>query len=194
VEAITSIKLRNIIECAETLFLEFGFDETTTSMIAKKAMISKRTLYQHFENKEKLYKEVIKRNHNLFIDLSRCDVSDDFKSSIIKIFMLDDYEDEFFEVKREKFLRISLSDAMQSPDLYDDLYNSGVLKPRELLLDWLDNQLKNNKIKEGDTALWANMLMAMILGALIPKRRHFNSWQNSKKEAIRFLDIFIKGM
>jgi AcrR family transcriptional regulator len=192
-DGISSKKL-SIVDCAENLFLELGFSQTTTSLIAKKAMISKRTLYQYFENKEDLYKEVIKRNHHLFLDIGRAEQSDDFQTALVKIFMLDDSMDEEMEHKRSLFLRVSWGDAIQNPDLYDDLYNSGALKPRELLFDWLEDQVKLGKVHQGDLNVWANMLMAMILGVLVPKRRHFNSWRNVKIEAKQFINIFMKGI
>jgi AcrR family transcriptional regulator len=46
---------REIVDAAEKLFCEKGFDATSMDEIAKAAQFTKRTLYQYFENKEDLY-------------------------------------------------------------------------------------------------------------------------------------------
>lgn len=48
-----------ILETASTLFLEQGFDATSTDDIARGARISKRELYSHFKDKREVLREVI---------------------------------------------------------------------------------------------------------------------------------------
>ncbi len=45
----------HILYTAKEVFLEMGFERTSMDVIADRAKTSKRTLYAHFENKEKLY-------------------------------------------------------------------------------------------------------------------------------------------
>ena len=48
-----------ILEAAEALFLEGGYDRTSTDAIASRAGVSKRTVYDHFGDKERLYAAVV---------------------------------------------------------------------------------------------------------------------------------------
>jgi AcrR family transcriptional regulator len=48
-----------ILSIAKKRFERFGFNKTTVDEIAKDASISKRTLYQEFENKEKILEELL---------------------------------------------------------------------------------------------------------------------------------------
>ncbi len=48
-----------ILNLAKKRFERFGFNKTTVDEIAKDASISKRTLYQEFENKEKILEELL---------------------------------------------------------------------------------------------------------------------------------------
>ncbi len=48
-----------ILNLAKKRFERFGFNKTTVDEIAKDAGISKRTLYQEFENKEKILEELL---------------------------------------------------------------------------------------------------------------------------------------
>lgn len=62
----TDVKLANssgelaILEAAEILFAEKGFDATTMSAIARLANTSKPNIYHHFRNKDELYLAIVK--------------------------------------------------------------------------------------------------------------------------------------
>ena len=49
----------HILYAAKNVFLEMGFERASMDMIAARAETSKRTLYAHFESKEKLYMAII---------------------------------------------------------------------------------------------------------------------------------------
>ena len=49
----------HILHIAKDVFLELGFERASMDLIASRASASKRTLYAHFENKEKLYLGVV---------------------------------------------------------------------------------------------------------------------------------------
>lgn len=51
---------KRILEAAEILFSEKGFEGTSISAIAKVAEVSKANIYHHFESKEALYIQVLK--------------------------------------------------------------------------------------------------------------------------------------
>jgi AcrR family transcriptional regulator len=54
-----SEKRTQILSLAKKKFERFGFNKTTVDEIAKDASVSKRTLYQEFENKEKILEELL---------------------------------------------------------------------------------------------------------------------------------------
>ncbi len=49
----------HILYAAKNVFLEVGFERASMDVIAARAQTSKRTLYAHFESKEKLYLAII---------------------------------------------------------------------------------------------------------------------------------------
>jgi AcrR family transcriptional regulator len=53
-----SEKRNQILHLAKKRFERFGFNKTTVDELARDASISKRTLYQAFENKEKILEEL----------------------------------------------------------------------------------------------------------------------------------------
>ena len=56
---------RRILEAAYKLFYRDGFSRVGVDAIAEKAGITKRTLYHHFESKDKLLGEVLNLQHDL---------------------------------------------------------------------------------------------------------------------------------
>lgn len=54
-----------ITKASEELFFHFGFSKTTANEIAKKAGVSKRTLYKYFASKMHILESVI--DHRLFV-------------------------------------------------------------------------------------------------------------------------------
>ncbi len=57
-----------ILEEASRLFLRNGVRSITMNEIAEALGMSKRTLYEHFPNKEVLLQESIKHNHNKYVE------------------------------------------------------------------------------------------------------------------------------
>lgn len=55
---LTEIKRQNIIDAAIVEFQEQGFLGAKTTAIAKRASVSSRTLYKHFESKEALFEAI----------------------------------------------------------------------------------------------------------------------------------------
>ena len=61
-------KLReHILWTAKDVFLEMGFERASMDLVASRANTSKRSLYAHFESKEKLFLSVIELVRGLFL-------------------------------------------------------------------------------------------------------------------------------
>jgi AcrR family transcriptional regulator len=50
-----------ILEAAEELFMQYGYSKTSVDDITERIRISKKTLYQHFESKEKILVTIFER-------------------------------------------------------------------------------------------------------------------------------------
>jgi AcrR family transcriptional regulator len=65
-------KLReHILWVAKDVFLEMGFERASMDVVASRAETSKRSLYAHFESKEKLFLAVIELVRGLFLSRLR---------------------------------------------------------------------------------------------------------------------------
>jgi TetR/AcrR family transcriptional regulator, mexJK operon transcriptional repressor len=52
-------KVGQILDAARHLFLEQGYSNTSMDSVAKRACVSKATLYAHFDSKERLFSDVV---------------------------------------------------------------------------------------------------------------------------------------
>src|SRR6201995_5670158 len=57
----------HILWVAKDVFLEMGFERASMDVVAARAETSKRSLYAHFESKEKLFLAVIELVRGLFL-------------------------------------------------------------------------------------------------------------------------------
>lgn len=61
---------QTIVDAARELFVELGFQATTLDKVAKRAKISKLSIYRHFENKEALFSAAIAAHCHQFAPLA----------------------------------------------------------------------------------------------------------------------------
>jgi AcrR family transcriptional regulator len=58
---------RHILFAAKDVFLEMGFERASMDLVASRAETSKRTLYAHFESKDKLFIAVVDLARQLYL-------------------------------------------------------------------------------------------------------------------------------
>lgn len=74
----------DIIEAAQRLFTEKGFEKATIGEIAALIKISKGSIYLDFKNKDEILLAIIERNVNSFIDSLEADIKD-IKEPYLKV-------------------------------------------------------------------------------------------------------------
>ena len=69
-------------------------------------------------------------------------------------------------------LNLVARESLLLPDLNALLYDTGVIGFRELVIDWLKEQIARGNVPETDVVQLAGLLMDVVFGALLPRRRH----------------------
>jgi AcrR family transcriptional regulator len=184
-----------IVEGAHRAFIELGFARTTTAVVAAKAKVSKRALYTLFENKMELFAAVIREHQHLILDLPRpSDESLPLLETLIRIFRLDIDDDA--EQAREAMLNLIARESVQFPELSDYLYQNEVLRSREALIEWLRQEHERKRIVIDDPQVIAGMLMDLVFGALLPRRRLLGAEDRARRTAHikQRLAIVLRGL
>lgn len=161
---------RSILAAAREAFVELGFARTTTAEVAARAKVSKRAIYEVFANRTELFAEVIRDCQHLIVDLPRPDGEDlPVFETLVRIFRLD--LDDDAERAREALLNLIARESTLLPELSDYLYENGVIRSREALVEWLLMESRRGRMSIDDPLVHAGMLMDIVFGALLPRRR-----------------------
>lgn len=160
-----------ILTGAMNTFVEKGFAGATMSDIARRAHVSKRDLYRQFADKTELFTATIRSRRHLVVDLPRTqDETLTPLEALREIFRLDLDDREADE--RDAMLNLVARESLLLPDLNALLYDTGVIGFRELVIDWLKEQIARGNVPETDVVQLAGLLMDVVFGALLPRRRH----------------------
>lgn len=186
---------RAIVAAAREAFIELGFARTTTSVVAARAKTSKRSIYALFADKMALFAAVIGEYRHLILDLPRPEDEDlGLFGTLVAIFRLD--IDEEAEREREAILNLIARESVLFPELSDYLYENNIIRSRELLLQWLASETERGRMIIDDPMVVAGMLMDIVFGALLPRRRlHHRVDRAARIEHIKQrLRIFLRGI
>lgn len=184
-----------IIRGAHEAFVELGFGRTTTAVVAARAKVSKRSIYEVFADKTELFAAVIREHQHLILDLPRpADEALPILETLIRIFRL--HIDEEADLAREAILNLIVRESVQFPELSDYLYENHVIRSREVLIEWLRLETERGRMTVADPLVCAGMLMDIVFGALLPRRRLVQAPDRAlRTEHIKKrLEIFLRGI
>jgi AcrR family transcriptional regulator len=159
-----------ILAAAHEVFVDLGFARATTSIIAAKAKVSKRSIYDLFTDKTELFGEIVRRHRHTILALPRPKGEElPLFETLVAIFRLD--VDEQADREREALLNLIARESAQYPELSAYLYDNDIIRSREDLMDWLEGLPQRGALKVDDPALIAGLLMDVVFGALLPRRK-----------------------
>ncbi|WP_025031062.1 TetR/AcrR family transcriptional regulator [Nitratireductor aquibiodomus] len=139
-------QVQRLLDAAMTVFIEKGFGRATTTDVSRCAGMSKRDLYARFEDKTDLFKQVIRSRRHLVLDLPRPQGEDlPPLDALRRIFRLD-LEDRA-AAERDALMHLIARESLMFPEMNALLYDTGVIRFREMLMDWLDALLPRRQLK-----------------------------------------------
>ena len=161
------IKHRAISEAAKRIFLQHGFKSASMDEVAREAGVSKRTVYDHFGDKQELFKTILKEHWSalswhraeLFVEKKTITENLHYFSHVFLKFL---YQQDTINL-----FRLLISEAPQFPDLAEHIITSEKAPYTQALADYLQSQ----KIKGKLTIENANRSASFFMGLL--KEYHF---------------------
>ena len=154
-------KLReHILWVAKDVFLELGFEIASMAVIAAGAATWKRTLYAHFESKEKLFLAVIELVRSLF--LSRLGVPGDYssKASEALVIFCGRYLEILVYQSNVQMMRVSMAESERFPDQAKLYFNVMFTEVHARLSTYLREQFLISTRSASDAA---HRLLSQIL-------------------------------
>ena len=135
-----SDKRRQIVEGASAVFLEMGFDGASMSEIARRAGVSKGTLYVYFKNKEELFDAIVslscavQAEHVFELDNNDHDVA----AALTRVGVA--YATIMARSEDLSALRTIIAISARMPDLGRRFYQAGPARSVAQLMNYLEAQ------------------------------------------------------
>ncbi|WP_052223465.1 TetR/AcrR family transcriptional regulator [Novosphingobium malaysiense] len=111
-----------VMEVATEMFVHQGFAATTLLDIAKQAGVATRTLYQHFGDKEALFREVIFARDAAVVDAPVLQAGEDLKSALRRVAAYS-YE-VALRPKSIELMRLMIAESARFPEMMGKVANT----------------------------------------------------------------------
>lgn len=133
-------KAQAILDAAQKLFMEHGYELTSMDAVAKEAGVSKLTIYSHFENKELLFRRVIERKcEQSNMPTQMLQLADVPPHEGLRI-VAQNFISLVYSQEALNMFRILQSECVRHPKIAQIFYEAGPLRTmvalEELLKEW----------------------------------------------------------
>ena len=158
----TSPKRRQIVLAAEALFLAQGYGAVSMDAVARRAGVSKATLYAHFVSKDGLFASIVadKGEDSPVVEALFPDPVADLRAALLEIgqrllrFMLRD--------RTLSILRIAIAESSRFPELGEAFYAHGPQKFRDRFTVWLETLAAQGVVAAPDPLTATYQFMALL--------------------------------
>ncbi len=186
-------KRRAIVEAATAAFLDHGYGGTSMDAVAAAAGVSKQTVYQHFGDKQRLFRELIAATVQ--------SASDPVYDEVRRLADSGHLEKDLRDLARRlltlvlqptmmRLRRLVIAETRQFPDLGRIFYDLGPGRTIDALADTFAELTRQGRLNTPDATLAATQFnwlvmsapvnQAMLLGQdAAPATREINRWADS---------------
>jgi AcrR family transcriptional regulator len=187
-----------ILAAAMETFVEHGYAATKLEDVAKRAGVTKGTLYIYFESKEALFKAVVRES--IVPILATAEQMAQDRSADPKL-LLRRLMNDWWEAMGPSGLgglpKLVMSEATNFPELAQFWYDEVVRRGRQVFAQVLRRGMEQGTFRSVDVDLAVRMILAPVLMAAIWK----HSFLACEKEAFPVeqylatsIDIFLRGV
>lgn len=159
-----SKKRADVVAAATDVFLEYGFAAASVDEIARRARVSKATVYSHFEGKHALFGAIFQ---------SLCqDIRGDGPAPDLRDLPLEEalfhmgrrLLDVVFTDRAIALYRVVIAEVGRTPELCRTFYQAGPDRPASVLAEYLQGQIDSGVLALGDARQAAEQYLGMVLG------------------------------
>jgi TetR/AcrR family transcriptional regulator, mexJK operon transcriptional repressor len=154
-----------ILDAASHLFLELGFEKTSTADIARRARVSKREIYTHFADKRAILSAAITKLQNRMGSEMAVEWS---ATGDLRSVLLHAGTAIFNFIVSEKFrnvFRIVAAESFHDPEAARKFYLLGPAAGRQQTAKFLDKHMKNGSLRKADALQAADDFLDLVITA-----------------------------
>ncbi|MEM1240250.1 MAG: TetR/AcrR family transcriptional regulator [Cyanobacteria bacterium P01_H01_bin.26] len=157
-------RLEQLLEDSTQVFVQHGYGSTSMDLIARKAHVAKRTIYQHFGDKEQLFGAVVRHRINslytLFPEIEK--TTDPIEQVLTR------FAHELLAVvlapESINLERIVIGEASRFPELANQFYNNAPKQAIVAITKYLTRQQQKGTLQLTDPEVASMQFFSLILG------------------------------
>ena len=189
---------RQILEAALEVFAERGLSAARLEDIAKRAGVSKGTIYLYFPNKEELFREVVRNSVIAYIERAEATLTNQADAEQA----LRDWITGYWAWLRSPVFpamhRLVNSEMHTFPDLVAFYATEVIERAHRLVCDILERAMEQGRLRRMDPLVAARMLSALFISHALwyHQRRSFKSIARISDELLldQIRDFFFHAM
>ena len=160
-----------IIRAALEVFTDRGFAATKLEDVARKAGVTKGTIYLYFENKEALFKALI-RGTIVPVIAKGEELAQTFTGSARDLFekLVREYWRLVGETTLASIPRLMIAEAGNFPQLARFYYQEVITRGHRLMAGVLERGIKAGEFKQVDLAVATKLAMAPLMHAVVARK------------------------
>src|SRR5215470_13809837 len=159
-------RVRRILAAARSLFLNSGYGETSMDAIARRAAVSKATLYSHFDGKDALFAAlIVSECRHLSGQIGRRALDEpDIRDALLRV--AHDFNNLLCTGDGLTMYRIVVAEAPRFPELGRVFYDSGPTIMIDRIANLLRQATDRGLLKVRDPRIAAIQFISLIRGEL----------------------------
>jgi AcrR family transcriptional regulator len=155
---------QELLAAALDLFVERGYAATRLDDVAARAGVSKGTLYLYFENKEELFKAVVRENMLPLIgDAEQAVNSFEGASSDLFRYVVTNWMENIGNTKLSGITKLIMAESGNFPEVANFYYEEVISRNRRMLVRMLEKGMARGEFRQIDTAQAMNIVVAPII-------------------------------
>ena len=181
-----------IVAAALDVFVERGFAATKLEDVARRAGVTKGTIYLYFENKDALFKAVVRETIVPVIAKGEA-LAQSFTGSARDLFekLVREYWRLVGETNLAGVPKLMMAEAGNFPELARFYYEEVAVRGHRLMASVLERGIKAGEFRPVDLAVASKLAMAPLMHAVIA-RRAFASCMPEGFDVGSYLDTHIE--
>jgi AcrR family transcriptional regulator len=182
---------QELLAAALDLFVERGYASTRLEDVARRAGVSKGTLYLYFTNKEELFKAVVRENIVPALGEAEDIIStfDGHSADLMRCVMMGWWE-RLGATKASGIIKLVMAEAGNFPDLARFYQEEVINRSTTMIASMIERAVASGQFRRVDVGLMTQVLIAPML-MLITWKHSVGPCNPDQLDPLAFLDAFL---
>lgn len=157
-------KHRAILDAATRVFLRLGYESAGMDLIAAEAGVSKQTIYNHFRNKEALFREIVADLVSVLMGSLAVDDAERSDPEHVLRALGSDLLHATLRPSSLALHRLIVAESARFPQFGRTVYAVGAGRVIATLADYLARETRRGRLSVGQPAMAAEQFLGMLSG------------------------------